>query len=194
MIGLIGKKIGMTRIMDDEGICIPVTLIECLPNKIVQLKTEEKDGYSAIVVGAFPLNKPTKNKQYRVLKEFHVDSIENYKIGDAVDVSIFADLKKIQLKARSKGRGFAGVIKRHNFGRGPETHGSHHHRAPGSIGACAMPGRVAKGKKMPGRMGNAQKTLKNVPVVEVSLEKNYVAIKGPVAGPINGIIQLITSS
>lgn len=193
MIGLIGKKVGMTRVANDKGHMVPVTVIECIPNTIVQVKTEEVDGYNAIVVGAFPYNKPSKNKKYQELKEFKVDSTEEYKVGDAIDASIFSEVEIVELKSRSKGRGFAGVIKRHNFQRGPETHGSHHHRAPGSIGACAMPGRVAKGKKLPGRMGNDNKTLKNVPVVEVNLEKNYVAIKGPVPGPISGAVQLIVT-
>lgn len=193
MTGILGRKIGMTRIFDDNGKSTPVTVVECQPNTIVQLKTEEKDGYDAIVVGFAPYNKPSRNKKYKFVREFRVESVEGYKIGDQVSVAQIAadsEVLKMKVTGTSKGRGFAGVIKRHNFSRGPETHGSHHHRAPGSIGACAQPGRVAKGKKMAGHMGNERVTRRNVPVVSFDADKHIIALKGAVPGAYNSFVQL----
>lgn len=189
MPGLLGKKIGMTQIINDDGRVIPVTVLQCEPNTVVQVKTEDKDGYPALVLGYDELKKPSKNRKYRHLREFRFEG-DSLKTGDAVKVDIFEAGDTVKMTATAKGKGFQGVIKRHNFSRGPETHGSHHHREPGSIGACTRPGRVHKGKKMPGRMGGQSVTLSKVEVVYVDTEKNLVAVKGPVAGAKNGLVIL----
>lgn len=189
MPGILGRKVGMTRINQD-GKMVPLTVIQCQPNTIVQLKTEEKDGYNAVVVGFDELKKPTKNKKYKHLKEFKVDSLEGYNIGDLVNVTQFSDIENCKVTAYSKGKGFQGVIKRHNFSRGPESHGSRHHREPGSVGACAAPGRVAKGKKLPGHMGNKRVTLSSVKVAYIEPELNLIGIKGPIPGGKNNLVIL----
>lgn len=189
MPGILGKKVGMTRIIVD-GKMTPLTVVQCQPNTILQLKTVEKDGYNAIVVGFDEMKKPTKNKKYKHLKEFKVDSLDDYKVGDLIDVSQFTDVKNCKLTAYSKGKGFQGVIKRHNFSRGPETHGSRHHREPGSVGACAAPGRVAKGKKLPGRTGYDKVTLTKAKVAYIEPELNLIGIKGPIPGAKNNLVVL----
>lgn len=183
MPGILGTKIGMTRIFQDDGCVIPVTVVQCDPNKVVQVKTVDKDGYPALVLGFSALKKATKNRRFKHLREFRTpEGEESLKTGDDIKVDIFEAGERVRLTSISKGKGFQGVIKRHNFSRGPETHGSHHHREPGSIGACTRPGRVHKGKKMPGRMGSDKKTLSSVEIVYIDAEKNLLAIKGPVAG------------
>lgn len=182
MPGILGKKIGMTRVYNDEGCVIPLTVIQCTPNTVVQVKTVEKDGYPAVVLGFDALKKPSKNRKFRHLREFRISDEGSLKAGDEVKVDIFEDSEWVKVTSISKGKGFQGVIKRHNFSRGPETHGSHHHREPGSIGASARPARVHKGKKMPGRMGCDQITLKNVEIVYRDPEKNLIGIKGPISG------------
>jgi large subunit ribosomal protein L3 len=182
MPGILGKKIGMTRLIQDDGRVIPLTVLECKPNKVVQKKTDEKDGYPALVLGFEALKKPTKNRKWRHLKEFRITEGDSLKTGDDVNVDIFEVGEKVKVTSISKGKGFQGVIKRHNFSRGPETHGSHHHREPGSIGACARPARVHKGKKMPGRMGGDTKTLERVEVVYLDPAKNLLGVKGPISG------------
>lgn len=188
MLGILGKKLGMTRIIQDDGRVIPVTVVHCEPNEISQVKTTDKDGYPAIVLGFSKLEKPKKTRKYRFLKEVHIDEQEEYKKGEQVTLEKFKDIKDVIVTATSKGKGFQGVIKRHNFSRGPETHGSHHHREPGSIGACAKPGRVHKGKKMPGQMGNARVTLQKIKVVNLDTKNNLIALKGPLPGPNKGLI------
>lgn len=192
MSGIIGKKIGMTRVFQDDGRVIPITVIHCEPNEVTQVKTSEKDGYPALVLGFSKLKKPMKTRKFSRVREFKLgaDEMEAYKKGDAITVGNFQEDEKVTIVSTSKGKGFQGVIKRHNFSRGPESHGSHHHRRPGSVGSCAKPGRVAKGKKLPGRMGNAQITLKGVPVVSVDTEKNIICIKGPVPGPNGGMVTI----
>jgi large subunit ribosomal protein L3 len=187
MPGIIGTKIGMTRLILDDGRVIPLTVIQCLPNEVVQVKTVENDGYPAVVLGFDKLKKPSKNRKFRQKREFRI-SDDSLKLGDAVNVAQFEEGERVKITSISKGKGFQGVIKRHNFSRGPETHGSHHHREPGSIGASARPGRVHKGKKMPGRMGTDQKTLMSVEIVMVDLEKNIIGLKGPVAGSKSSLI------
>lgn len=189
MPGILGKKVGMTRLIQDDGRVIPFTVIECQPNKVVQIKTEEKDGYPAIVLGFDALKKPSKNRKWRHIREFRpTEKDDSLKTGDNIKVDIFEVGETAKITSISKGKGFQGVIKRHNFSRGPETHGSHHHREPGSIGACAKPGRVHKGKKMPGRMGMNKKTLENVEVVYLDPEKNLLGLKGSVAGSKGSLI------
>jgi len=195
MPGLLGKKIGMTRIIQDDGRVISLTVVQCQPNKVVQVKTTDKDGYPALVLGFEPLKKPTKNRKYRHFKEFrNADGDDSLKIGDDITVGIFSEGDRARMTSTSKGKGFQGVIKRHNFSRGPETHGSHHHREPGSIGACSKPGKVWKGKKLPGQMGNAQVTLKNIEIVYVDTEKNLLGIKGAVPGAKGALVILRKNS
>ncbi len=180
----------MTRIIQDDGRVIPLTVVECTPNVITQVKTAEKDGYPAIVLGFDALKKPTKTKKFRFAREFK--TIENEesepKKGDEVKVDIFEEGESVKVTGISKGKGFQGVIKRHNFSRGPETHGSHHHREPGSIGMCAKPARVLKGKKMPGQMGNKQVTLVNSAIAYIDSEKNLLGIRGAVPGANGGFV------
>jgi len=187
MPGILGRKIGMTRVMKD-GKMTPMTIVECTPNEITQIKTIDKDGYSAIVVGFDKLKKPKKTRKFKYCKEFKIEDVDGFKKGDKITVETLQEIERINFTATSKGKGFQGVIKRHNFSRGPETHGSRHHRAPGAIGACAMPGRVARGKKMPGRMGSNKVTRKNVPVEYIDTKNNIVGVKGPIPGAKNNLV------
>lgn len=196
MKGILARKIGMTRVIDPEtGRVTPVTLCEAPSAVVLQVKTVEKDGYSALVLGAFERKNfgKNENKKYKFINEVILDEAEvaNFKKGDTVSVDQFAEDDTVKLTGTSKGRGFAGVIKRHNFSRGPETHGSHHHREPGSVGMCAKPARILKGKKMPGRMGAERTTIDRVKVVRVEADKNLLALKGPVPGAKNSYV-LIT--
>ncbi|NIA01748.1 MAG: 50S ribosomal protein L3 [Nitrospirae bacterium] len=190
MSGILGKKVGMTRLIQDDGRVIPVTVLICEPSEVTQVKTVDKDGYPAIVLGFSKLKKPTKTKKYRYVKEFRIneDEQENYKKGDQITIDSLQEVETVKISSVSKGKGFQGVIKRYNFSRGPETHGSHHHREPGSIGACAKPGRVHKGKKMPGRMGRAKVTIGNVKIAHLDPKNHIVALKGPVPGPNGGLV------
>lgn len=188
MPGILGRKSGMTRIFQDDGQVIPVTVLECKPSVITQIKTADKDGYPAIVLGFEALKKPKKTKKFRFMREFRVENSGDYKVGDAVTIENFKDVKEVTLTGISKGKGFAGFIKRHHFSSGPGSHGSHHKREPGSIGARSKPGRIHKGKKMAGHMGFEQVTVKNVPLVQISAEKHLLVVKGQVPGPRGGLI------
>jgi large subunit ribosomal protein L3 len=190
MPGIIGKKLGMSQIIQDDGCVIPVTFIQCQPNKVVQVKTEGTDGYPAIVLGFDAYKNPSKNKKFKTLKEFRVENPDDYKKDQDLDIKNLDGVESVIVTAFSKGRGYQGVIKRHKFSRGPETHGSHHHREPGSIGMCAKPGRVHKGKKMPGQMGNDKITLKNRKLVQLIPEKELVAIKGSIPGAPNSYVYI----
>jgi len=186
--GILGKKIGMTRIVSDDGRVIPLTIIQCEPNVIAQIKTVDKDGYPAVVLGFEKLKKPSKNKTFRFKSEFRIPAELEAKTGEEVKVDIFEENEVVKVTGWSKGKGFQGVIKRHNFSRGPETHGSHHHRKPGSIGACAKPGRVYKGRKLPGRMGGDKVTLRNTSIVYIDQDKNLIGIKGAVPGARDSLV------
>ncbi len=191
MTGLLGTKLGMTRIIQDDGRMIPLTVVQCEPNTVVQVKTNEKDGYLALVLGFNALKKPTKNRKFKHLKEFRLnEGAAAPEMGGMISVEIFEKGEMTQVTSTSKGKGFQGVIKRHNFSRGPMSHGSHHHREPGSIGARSRPGKVCKGKKMPGHMGFETVTRNNVEVVYIDPEKNLVGLKGPVPGG-NGSLVII---
>jgi large subunit ribosomal protein L3 len=194
MSGILGKKIGMTRLIQDDGRVIPITVVKCEPSEITQVKTVKKDGYPAIVLGFSKLRKPTKTKKFRHLKEFRIkeEELENYKKGDPLTLESLQEIEEVKITAISKGKGFQGVIKRYNFSRGPETHGSHHHREPGSIGACAKPGRVHKGKKLPGRMGGKKVTIKKTKIAHIDPKKYILALKGPIPGPNGGLIIIST--
>jgi large subunit ribosomal protein L3 len=199
--GIFGKKLGMTRIFEADGSVIPVTVIEAGPCFVVQKKTSATDGYEALQVGfdRRPLaksNKPEKGhlekngskSGFTVLKEIRVESAEGFEPGQEITVEQFAIGDRLVIIGTSKGRGFAGTVKRWNFRVGPLSHGSMSHRAPGSIGASAYPSRVVKGKKLPGHMGNARVTVKNLEVIDVRPEDNLILVKGSVPGPKRAIL------
>ncbi len=199
MKGLIGKKVGMTQLFDDSGKAIPVTVIKAGPCYVTQVRTVEKDGYSAVQLGfeetktqrltGGELGHLKKNDlpPLKYLKEFRTD--EEVEEGQALTVEVFAEGERVDVVGKSKGRGFAGVVKRYGFSGGPKTHGqSDRHRAPGSIGAGSTPGRVFKGKRMPGRMGNDTVTAQNLEISRIDPENNIIAVRGSVPGPKNGLV------
>ena len=200
--GIIGKKIGMTQIFDEKGNVIPVTVIEAGPCVVAQVKTVETDGYDAIQLGfgeikAKHINKPdaghfakSKIENKKHLREFRLDSIEGVKVGDEVKADIFAAGERVDIQGISKGKGFQGVIKRHGQHRGPMGHGSMYHRRPGSMGATSTPGRVFKGKKLPGHMGRQIITIQNLDVVRVDMDKNVILVKGSVPGAKGAILKI----
>jgi len=191
MTGILGKKVGMTRVIADDGGVIPVSVIECSPNEITQIKTTEKDGYPALILGFDELKKPKKTRKFRHLAEFKIEADSEKKKGDKISVEEFKEVETVKIIGTSKGKGTAGVIKRHNFSRGPESHGSHHHRQPGSSSGCVTgTGRTPKGKRFPGRMGNDKITKKNIPIVSVDVEKNLLVVKGPVPGSIGSLVRV----
>lgn len=189
-----GKKIGMTQIFDENGIAIPVTAIEAKPNVVVQKKVADKEGYDAVVVAFGEMKEKNANKPQkgifakagvpvmRHLKEIKVENVSEYEIGNEITVSTFEANDKIDVQGVSKGKGFAGVIKRHGAHRGPMGHGSMYHRRTGSLGAGTNPGRVFKGKIMPGHMGTEISTVSNLTIVKVDADKNVILVKGSVPG------------
>ena len=199
---LIGKKLGMTQIFDENGVVIPVTVLEAGPCVVAQVKTLENDGYEAIQLGfgevkENKLNKPEKGHFAKAnvtakkhLREFRLDSIEGIKVGDELKADVFVAGDKIDVQGTSKGKGFQGVIKRHGQHRGPMGHGSMYHRRPGSMGSTSTPGRVFKGKKLPGHMGRVTVTIQNLDVVKVDLDKNVILVKGSVPGPKGAILKI----
>jgi len=201
MKGILGKKVGMTQIFDERGEVIPVTVIEAGPCFVVQKKTIERDGYEAIQLG-FEEVKPKRLTggqrghlrksnlpPLRYLREIRASDLEEYEEGQKITVSVFDVGDRVDVVGTSKGRGFAGAIKRHGFKRQPKTHGqSDRERAPGSAGSTTTPGRVYKGKRMPGHMGNARVTVQNLQIVLVDPERNLLAVKGAVPGARNGLL------
>ncbi len=197
---LIGKKIGMTQIFDEQGVVTPVTVIEAEPNVVIQKKTEEVDGYNAIQVATGyvkerRVNKPLKGHfdkagvEYKKnIREFRTDNTDEYNIGDELKVDIFEQGQFVDVTGNSKGKGTQGVIRRHNFGRGRETHGSKFHRMPGGMSAATYPGRVWKGHRMAGKMGNERVTVQNLEIIRVDLDKNLILIKGAIPGPKKGTV------
>ena len=199
--GLIGKKIGMTQFFDEKGNVIPVTVLEVGPCAVVQKKTAEKDGYNALQLGygdvkLSRVNKPMKGHfakadvaPKKVLKEFRLDDTDAHNVGDIIKADIFAAGEKVDVCGTGKGKGYAGAIKRWNFGRLKETHGSGPVvRHQGSMGACSDPSRVFKGKKMAGHLGSERVTIQNLDVVKVDAENNLIAVKGAVPGSKGGIV------
>ena len=205
MKAIIGKKIGMTEIFDETGKVIPVTVIEAGPCTIAQVKTVESDGYNAIQlaygeVKESKVNKPVKGHFAKAsispkkhLREFRVEEIESYKVGDEIKADTFAAGDRVDIQGTSKGKGFQGVIKRHGQSRGPMGHGSMYHRRPGSMGSTSTPGRVFKGKNLPGHMGVETVTIQNLDVVRVDLDKNVILVKGSVPGVKGAILKIKTS-
>ncbi len=197
MLGLVGKKLGMTQVFNAAGEAVPVTVIEALPATILALLTKEKNGYEAVKLASGKARLKTLNKadagQFtksgmvpaKNLAEFRVTDLASFELGKELTVSLFENEKWITVCGTSKGCGFQGTIKRHGFSRGPMSHGSHNHRAPGSIGAHTFPARVFPGQKLPGHMGDAQKTVKNLELVRIDVEKNLLFVKGAVPGPKN---------
>ncbi len=201
MKGILGKKIGMTQIFDDNGEVVPVTVIQAGPCYVTQVRTEERDGYRAVQLGFEEVAKKRLNKPelghlekagvppLRYLREFPLDDGEEFEVGQRIDVSIFEKGDLVDVTGYSKGRGFAGTIKRHGFRRQPKTHGqSDRERAPGAISAGTDPGRVFKGQRMAGRMGTRRVTIQNLKVVLVDPERNLLAVKGAVPGARNGLL------
>ncbi|MEO6349391.1 MAG: 50S ribosomal protein L3 [Candidatus Limnocylindrales bacterium] len=195
-IGLIGRKVGMTSIFVEDGTHVPVSVVEIEPNTVTALRTSEQDGYTAVQIGAGTARKLTKPRlgqlknlpQVKVAREFRLDDISEYEVGQTLDVTLFADGEIVDVSGVSKGKGFSGTIKRHNFRRGPETHGSDSHRQPGSIGAGTYPGKVFKGTPMSGHMGNDKVTVKKMTVVRTDAERNLILIKGALPGARNAMI------
>ena len=197
-----GKKIGMTQIFDEQDRLIPVTVIQAAPNKVVQVKTVESDGYEAVQLGFGTIKEKKVNKPMaghfakqgaeptRDLREVRVENAAEYKVGDEQTVAAFADVDTVDVTGISKGKGFAGVMKRYGFGGGPGGHGSHFHRAPGSVGQCATPSRVFKGLRLPGHMGCERVTVKNLSVVKIDEDQNLILVKGAVPGGKNGIVRV----
>ncbi len=200
MIGLIGKKLGMTRTFQEDGRSVPVTVIQAGPCVITQVKDGENAGYSAIQMG-FGAKKPKNTplpmqghfrkagcEPLRTVAEFRVDEDHGYKLGDTINVSLLEEIELVDVTGTTKGRGFSGTIKRHGHHRGPDGHGSKNVRMSGSIGMHTFPGRVMPGKKMPGQYGNKQETKRNLKVVAVDQEKNLLLVRGSVPGHKNGIV------
>lgn len=199
MKALIAQKIGMTQVFSEKGTVIPVTLLSAGPCVVTQVKTDETDGYSAVQLGygeAKKLAKPQvghvkkSGATPKTLSEFRIEDEDDMpKVGDSITAEVFSVGDTITVSGVSKGKGFAGTIKRHNFARGPKTHGSHNYRAPGSIGA-GYPQHVFKGQKMAGHMGNAQVTTKNLTVAHVDAKNNIIGIKGAIPGPKKSIVRI----
>ena len=199
---ILGKKIGMTQFFRTDGTMIPVTVIEAGPCPVVQKKTVAIDGYESIQIGFAELrdklaNKPRKGhfakanvKAMRYLREFRLEDAASYEVGQILKADVFQEGDKVDISGTSKGKGFAGVVKRHNQGRGRMTHGSHFHRAPGSMSACSDPSRVFKTKNLPGHMGSDHVTVQNLEVVRVDAERNLLLVKGAVPGAKGGLVSV----
>ena len=200
MNGILGKKIGMTQIFNEDGVMVAVTVVEAGPMVITQLKTAENDGYQAVQVGfgeakEKSLNKPQKGHFAKAgvglkkfVREFRTEEVANFTLAQELNVTMFEAGQKVDVTGTSKGKGFQGPIKRHNQSRGPMSHGSRYHRGPGSMGAASDPSRVFKGKKLAGHMGAVTRTIQNLEVVRVDTEKNLILIKGSIPGPKKGLV------
>ena len=197
MIGLIGRKRGMTQLFQADGTMVAVSVLEVVPNTVTRVRTTERDGYTAVQLGTDEKKKLTKPlagqlgdlPSLSTLREFRLDDVSEYEVGQTLAVGdVFADGDLVDVTGVSKGKGFAGHVKRHNFGRGPTTHGSDHHREPGSIGPGTTPGRVYKGVRMAGHMGDERVTTKKVQVVRTDGEKNLLMLKGSLPGARGSLI------
>jgi large subunit ribosomal protein L3 len=200
MIGILGKKVGMTQIFGEKGEALPVTVIEAGPCTVTEVRTPDRDGYTAIQLG-FGTNKETRFTKpvlgqfakhnlppSRVLKEFRVADGHGYEVGQSLNVSLFEKGQHVDVEGVTKGRGFQGVVKRHGFVTGHASHGPTFGKQPGSIGSSAYPSRVIKGKKLPGRMGGKNLTIKNLEVVGIDAEQNVLLVLGAIPGPTNGLV------
>ncbi|MDD6231287.1 MAG: 50S ribosomal protein L3 [Frisingicoccus sp.] len=203
---ILTTKVGMTQIFNEDGVLTPVTVLQAGPCVVTQVKTVENDGYSAIQVGFGDIreklvNKPMKGHfakagvaPKRFVREFRLEDAESYAVGQEIKADVFAAGDKIDATAKSKGKGFQGAIKRHGQSRGPMTHGSKYHRHAGSNGSATTPGRVFKGKKMPGHMGAVRVTVQNLEVVRVDAEQNLILVKGAVPGPKKSLVMIKEST
>ena len=199
---ILGRKLGMTQVWSEDDEIIPVTVIQAGPCVVSQIKTKETDGYEAIQIGfedlkAKHVNKPMQGhfdkagvKPMRFLREVRVEDASAHELGEVITVEVFGETEKVNVTGTSKGKGFAGVMKRHGFGGGPGGHGSHFHRAPGSVGQCASPSRIFKGVKMAGHMGDERVTVRNLKVVRIDAENNVILVKGAVPGGTNGLVMI----
>ena len=204
-LGVIGKKVGMTQMFNEDGLAVPVTVIKVDPIVVTQVKTVETDGYNAIQVGTVAAKEKhltkaqighfAKNKleNFRHLQEFRVDNPQNYTVGQQIELSVLSDVQKVDVTGTSIGKGFQGTVKRHNFSRGPMAHGSKNHREPGSIGAGTTPSRVIKGKRMAGNMGNERVTITKLKLVKVDSENSLILIKGSVPGSEGKLVTIVPS-
>jgi large subunit ribosomal protein L3 len=204
-VGLLGNKIGMTQIFDESGNIIPVTILKVGPCVVTQVKTGARDGYNSIQVGynhvsSKSLTQPelghlqkSNIQPLKYLKEFRVDNYQEFEVGQVLKVDLLSPGQLVNIKGKSIGKGFAGLQKRHNFTRGPMTHGSKNHRAPGSIGMGTTPGRVLPGKKMAGQLGNKITTIKKLKVIQLNLEENILVIKGSVPGKPGNLLSIVPS-
>jgi len=204
-IGILGTKLGMTQIFDDSGLAIPVTIIKVGPCTVTQIKTLETDGYNSIQVGYLEtrpklLTKPelghlrkAGSPPLKYLKEYRTEPSPGTIVGSVLSVDLFNVGDKISVTGKTIGKGFAGTIKRHNFTRGPMTHGSKNHREPGSIGMGTTPGRVYPGKRMAGRLGGKQTTIKNLQVVLINVENNLLVVKGAIPGKLGNLLSIKNS-
>lgn len=206
-LGILGRKLGMTRIFNQDGTAVPCTVVEAGPCPVIQIKNPDTDGYSAIQVGfdAVPerkVNKPQQGHQkkadkglFRMLREFRIANVDEYELGQELTVDLFNPGEKVKVSGTSIGKGFQGVMKRWNFGGAPASHGHEKvHRKPGSVGHATFPSKVFKGKKMPGQMGNKTVTTSNLEVVDVRPEDNLLIIRGAVPGPRNGLVMIFKKS
>lgn len=203
--GLLGNKIGMTQIFDESGNIIPVTILKVGPCVVTQIKTKEKDGYNSIQLGygnvsSKSLTQPelghlqkSNIQPLKYLKEFKVHENDTFEIGQVLDVNSFVPGQLINIKGKSIGKGFSGLQKRHNFSRGPMTHGSKNHREPGSIGMGTTPGRVLPGKKMAGQLGNKITTIKKLKIIQINVEENILVVKGSVPGKPGNLLSIVVS-
>jgi large subunit ribosomal protein L3 len=196
-VGLIGRKVGMTQVFEKDGTMVAVSVLQVAPNVVTRLRTPDRDGYSAVQLGTDEKKKITKPLAGQLgdlpalstLREFRVDDLGSFEVGQTVAISdVFADGDLVDVTGVSKGKGFAGHVKRHNFARGPKTHGSDHHREPGSIGPGTTPGRVYKGVRMAGHMGDERVTTKKVKVVRADAERNLLLLKGSLPGARGSLI------
>jgi large subunit ribosomal protein L3 len=204
-VGLLGNKIGMTQIFDDSGNIIPVTILKVGPCIVTQVKTEARDGYNSVQVGysnvsSKSLTQPelghlqkSNIQPLKYLKEFRVDNDGEFEVGQILKVDLLSPGQLVNVKGKSIGKGFSGHQKRHNFTRGPMTHGSKNHRAPGSIGMGTTPGRVLPGKKMAGQLGNKVTTVKKLKVIQLNLEENILVIRGSVPGKPGNLLSIVPS-
>ena len=204
-LGVIGKKLGMTQIFNDEGLAVPVTVVKVAPIVVTQVKTLETDGYNAIQVGTIEAKEKHLTKaqlghfkknnlsNYRHLQEFRIDNPQDYKVGQEIELSVLENIEKVDVTGISIGKGFQGTVKRWNFSRGPMAHGSKNHREPGSIGAGTTPSRVIKGKRMAGNMGNERVTISKLRLVKVDSENGLVLIKGSVPGCEGRLVTIVPS-
>ena len=205
-VSLLGNKIGMTQIFDNSGNVIPVTILKVGPCIITQIKTKVKDGYDSVQIGygnvsVKSLNQPqlghlqkSNSQPLKYFKEFRNDKNDKFKIGEVLNLDSFSLGQRLNIQGKTVGKGFSGLQKRHNFTRGPMTHGSKNHRAPGSIGMGTTPGRVLPGKKMAGQLGNKFTTIKNLKVIQLSSEENILIIKGSIPGKPGNLLSITPSS